>query len=136
MYFQWQAGKGRPCFLYCGGAQVQFNSGGAQGSSTVGRYVPAQMLSAGMLEKGRACVVCGTLHTSAQHNMLPVTVRDLVFFYKQVTPAPLRWQPPAFAALARCFDMDDKTAIGAQPPPPSPALHHVTRCPPPTPFRP
>ena len=111
VYFQWR--HGRPCFLYCGGAQVHFSSSQGDGSR-VGPYVPSTMISAGVAQKLRACVMCkaplSPLHPA--HNALPVTVNDLVFFFKRSAQPPVRWQVPAFAAISQCFAMDDKTAIG------------------------
>ena len=127
VYFQWR--HGRPCFLYvppppalffcnnlnmyCGGAQVHFNSSQGDGSR-VGPYVPSSMLSAGVAQKLRACVMCKAPLSPLQsaHSALPVAVNDLVFFFKRSAQPPVRWQVPAFAAISQCFAMDDKTAIG------------------------
>jgi hypothetical protein len=118
VYYHWR--RGRPCLLYCGGAQVHFNSGRGDGSvSSVGPYVPSAMCSAGVVQKLSACVLCSAPVQSVSHDAVPATVRDLVFFLKKSTKPPLRWQVPAFAALSQCFGLDDKTALGA---PPSPVL--------------
>lgn len=112
VYYQWKFG--RPCFLYCGGAQVHFNSGLGDGSiSTVGPYVPSAMCSiTGVAQNMRPCVICQAPLSSALHDLIPVTVRDLVFFFKKSSQPPVRWQVPAFAAVSQCFALDDKTAIG------------------------
>jgi hypothetical protein len=112
VYYFWR--RGRPCLLYCGGAQVQFNSGRGDGSiSSVGPYVPSAMCSAGVVQKLSACVLCRVPVQSVSHDAVPATVRDLVFFLKKSTQPPSRWQVPAFAALSQCFGLDDKTALGA-----------------------
>jgi hypothetical protein len=112
VYYQWK--YGRPCFLYCGGAQVHFNKGQWDAStSVVGPYVPSTMCSAGVALNTRACVICKAQMPSALHQVAPVTVRDLVFFFKKLAQPPVRWQVPAFAAVSQCIALEDKTAIGA-----------------------
>jgi hypothetical protein len=114
VYYHWK--NSRPCFLYCGGAQVHFNSGRGDGStSTVGPYVPSVMLNFGIKAKLLACVVCRLSLQDAARDTLPVTVRDLVAFFKQSVQPPARWQVPAFTAFSQCFSLDDKTAIGDYP---------------------
>jgi hypothetical protein len=112
-YYQWR--HGRPCFLYCGGAQVHVNEGRGDGSDAArfGPYVPSTMSNAGVVQKMQTCVLCKTPLLSCSHDVVPVSVRDLVFFFKKSAQPPARWQVQAFAVFSQCFALDDKTAIGA-----------------------
>jgi hypothetical protein len=115
VYYQWK--HGRPCFLYCGGAQVHVHAGRGDGSaSIVGPYVPNTICSVGVAQRLQACVLCKAPLSSLSRDALPVSVRDVVFFFKRSAQPPVRWQVPAFAAFSQCFALDDKTAIGAASP--------------------
>lgn len=96
---------------------MHVNVGRADGTAAlVGPYVPSPMCSTGVAQKMQACVLCKAPLLSLLHDSVHVSVRDLVFFFKNSAKPPVRWQVPAFAAFSQCFVLDDKTAIGTTSP--------------------